>query len=131
MLIYLDTVVVIYAIEGAAALQTRSRERLASANSAADELATSDLTRLECLVHPIRRNDPVLHPQYLRFLQGTKILNLPASVFDKAAGIRARHNYEIADSLHLAAALLGGCGLFLTNDNRLSGFPDIQVEILP
>jgi predicted nucleic acid-binding protein len=37
----------------------------------------------------------------------------------------------LADSLHLAAAVEGGCDRFLTNDARLSRFPDIPVEVLP
>ncbi len=36
-----------------------------------------------------------------------------------------------ADALHLVAAVEDGCGLLLTNDHRLSGFPDIPVEVLP
>ena len=48
MLIYLDTVIVIYTIEGAPAFQARAVARLAAANAAGDSIATSDLTRLEC-----------------------------------------------------------------------------------
>jgi hypothetical protein len=31
----------------------------------------------------------------------------------------------------LVYAVVGKCGAFLTNDVRLSGFPDITVEVLP
>jgi predicted nucleic acid-binding protein len=34
------------------------------------------------------------------------------------------------DSLHLAAAVEHGYGLFLTNDVQLRRFPDITVEVL-
>jgi uncharacterized protein len=44
--------------------------------------------------------------------------------------IRAIQNYRLGDALHLAAAIESGCGLFLTNDHRLAGFPDIPVEVL-
>jgi hypothetical protein len=33
--------------------------------------------------------------------------------------------------LHLAAAIEAGCDRFLTNDNRLTTFPDLPVEVLP
>ena len=32
--------------------------------------------------------------------------------------------------IHLATAIEAGCSLFLTNDQRLSGFPDIPIEVL-
>jgi len=52
-------------------------------------------------------------------------------VFDRATVIRATNNFKLADSLHLAAAVEAGCDRFLTNDNRLSVFTDIAVEVLP
>ena len=131
MLIYLDTVIVIYAIEGAQAFQQRAVARLATAKTAGDDISTSDLTRLESLVGPIRNNDLTLQQDYLRFLQTTTVLPLSSSVYDQAARIRALDNYTVADSLHLAVAIAGNCGLFLTNDARLSGFAGLAIEILP
>jgi hypothetical protein len=37
----------------------------------------------------------------------------------------------LADSLHLTGAVEAGCNRFLTNDRRLSAFPDVTVEVLP
>ena len=130
MLIYLDSVVVIYAVEGAPALQARAKARLSALHSAGDELATSDLSRLECLIQPLRKKDVALMAVFLRFLGRTKLLPLPGTVSDNATEIRAIHNYSTLDSLHLAAALAGGCGAFLTNDSRLAGFHDLAVEML-
>ena len=130
MLYYLDTVIVIYAIEGAPAFQARANARLAAANAAGDNVATSDLTRLECLVQPLRNNNVVLQSDYAQFLDKTKVLPLTPAVYDKAAQIRAAHKYPLADSLHLAAAMLGQCDRFLTNDVRLASFHGITVEIL-
>jgi len=60
-----------------------------------------------------------------------QVVPITTAVFDRAALIRATHNYKLADSLHLAAAVESGCDRFLTNDSRLSSFPDIPVEVLP
>jgi predicted nucleic acid-binding protein len=49
------------------------------------------------------------------------------AVFRKAAAIRATHNFRTPDALHLAAAMMGGCDVFLTNDAGLKGFPGIAV----
>jgi hypothetical protein len=54
MFVYLDSVICIYAIEGAASFKTRARTRLVSMKSAGDQPAISDLTWLECRVKPIR-----------------------------------------------------------------------------
>lgn len=53
------------------------------------------------------------------------------AVFERATAIRAAFNFKLGDSLHLSAAVDGGCDRFLTNDNRLSRFTDIVVEVLP
>jgi predicted nucleic acid-binding protein len=55
---------------------------------------------------------------------------LTTAVYDRATVLRARHNFKLADSLHLAAAIEGGCDRLLTNDYRLSRCTDIAVEVL-
>ena len=61
---------------------------------------------------------------------GVKVYLLTAAVCDRAALIRAQHRFRTPDSLHLAAAGENGCDLFLTNDPKLSTFPDVNVEVL-
>jgi predicted nucleic acid-binding protein len=133
MLVYLDTVICIYAIEGAPSFQARARARLAALRAAGDQPAISDLTWLECRVKPIRLGDAVALADMEAFLTGSDVVRvpLPTAVYERACRIRAVHNYKLADAIHLAAAVEGGCGLFLTHDHRLSGFPDITVEVLP
>jgi predicted nucleic acid-binding protein len=58
-------------------------------------------------------------------------VSLPFAVYERACRIRAVQNFKLGDALHLAAAVEGGCGAFLTNDRRLNSFPDIPVEVLP
>jgi predicted nucleic acid-binding protein len=101
--------------------------------AAGDQPAISDLTWLECRVKPIRLGDAVALADMEAFLTGSDVVRapMPTAVYERACRIRAVHNYRLADALHLAAAAESGCGLFLTNDRRLSGFPDITVEVLP
>jgi predicted nucleic acid-binding protein len=131
MLIYLDSVIVIYAIEGDAALQQSVKSRIAAASITGDQFATSDLTRLECLIRPLRLKDTRLRAAFTQFLAGTAVLGLSPPVFDLAAQARADHRLSVTDALHLATAILGNCGLFLTNDARLAKFPQIAVETMP
>lgn len=133
MLIYLDTVICIYAVEGAPSFQKRATARLATMKATGDQPALSDLTWLECRVKPIRLGDTAALADMELLLTASNIVRLPMpfEVYERACHIRAVHNYKLADSLHLATAVENGCGVFLTNDYRLSSFPDITVEVLP
>jgi predicted nucleic acid-binding protein len=133
MLVYLDSVIVIYAIEGPPPFQARARARIASLTAAGDQAAVSDLTALECRVKPIRLGDAALLADFDTFLDGADMVRLPLStaVFERATHVRADHNFKLGDSLHLAAAVEAGCSVFLTNDARLGRFPDLTVEVLP
>jgi predicted nucleic acid-binding protein len=133
MLIYLDTVICIYAVEGAATFQIRARTRLLALRTAGDQPVISDLTWLEGRVKPMRMVDAFALANMEAFLTASDVVRvpLPFAVYEKACRIRAVHNFKLADALHLAAAVESGCGLFLTNDYRLSSFTDIAVEVLP
>jgi uncharacterized protein len=132
-LIYLDSVIVIYAVEGAPAFQARARARIADMRAAGDRAVASDLTWLECRVKPLRLGDAALLADFDNFLAAPDVLRvaLPTPVFERATVIRAQHNFKLGDALHLAAAVESGCHIFLTYDLRLSRFPDITVEVLP
>lgn len=95
--------------------------------------AISDLTWLECRVKPIRLGDAAALADMEAFLTGSDVVRtpMPTTVYERACQIRALHHYKLGDALHLAATVESGCGLFLTNDYRLSSFPDMNVEVLP
>ncbi len=133
MLVYLDAVICIYAVEGAPSFQARARARLAAMRAAGDRPAISDLNWLECRVKPIRLCDAAALADMEAFLTASDVVRvaLPTAVYERACRIRAVPYYKLADALHLAAAVEGGCGKFLTNDHRLNGFPDLPVEVLP
>lgn len=67
------------------------------------------------------------------FLTASDVVREPlhTAVYERARGVPAVNNQKLADTLHLAVAVKGGCGLFLANDHRLSGFPHISVVVLP
>jgi hypothetical protein len=82
--------------------------------------------------------------RFFRFFHGPNLrtLGLTASMHLRASAIRGVYfypavagappkRYGLADALHLATAIEAGCDVFMTNDNPLSNFPDITVEVLP
>lgn len=143
MLYYLDTVIVIYAVEGIAADKQRAKVYLDALERAGCRFAISDLTRTECLVPVLGAGSQRLS-DFCRFFHepNLRTLALTAGMFDRAAAIRGSNmypslppgqpkRYGLADALHLAVAIESGCDVFLTNDNQLAGFPDITIEKLP
>jgi predicted nucleic acid-binding protein len=144
VLYYLDTVIVIYAVEGNPAEQQRALNHLAALEQAGHRFAISELTRTECLVPLFGPGGGLRLSDFFRFFHGPNLrtLSLTAAMHARAAAIRGGHvypavqaaqprRYGLADALHLAAAIESGCDVFLTNDNQLSNFPDVTIEVLP
>jgi predicted nucleic acid-binding protein len=131
MVIYCDSVILIYFFEGAPAFQARAAARLSTLGSG-DRIAVSDLTRLECRLKPLRLGDAATLALYDGLFARSDVIVVPitTAVFDQATLLRANWNFKLADSLHLAAAVEARCDRFLTNDTRLSAFTGIPVEVL-
>ena len=133
MLYYRDTNIVIYAVEGQPPFQQCARTHIAALENAGHRFVVSELTWTEFLVVPLRAGTGPLLLDYQRFFLGPHLttISLTAAAHQRAAMIRGIHRYGLADSLHLAVALECRLDRFLSNDNRLAGFPDIPVDVLP
>lgn len=144
MLYYLDTNIVIYAVQAGASEHRRAIGHLGALELAGHRFAISELTRTEALILPFQPGNGQLLQDFFRFFHGPNLqtLSLTAPMHARASAIRGGHaypaipqaqpkRYGLADALHLADAIESGCDRFLTNDNRLSNFPDITVEELP
>jgi predicted nucleic acid-binding protein len=138
MPVYRDTCIVIYSVEGQASFQHRAQAHIAALEATGHSFLISDLTRCECLVHPLGRGDSTLLLSYQRFFVSRSLAtkSLTPSIYDRAARIRGQYRYDggrsygLVDSVHLAATIEFGCDRLLTNDARLNSFPEIAVEIL-
>ncbi len=58
------------------------------------------------------------------------LVDFTGAIFRRAAEIRASHGFKTPDALHLAAAVVGGCSAFLTNDAQLARFSGLTVEVV-
>jgi predicted nucleic acid-binding protein len=67
MIVYLDTNIVIYTVEQNPVYGPKARTRLATARAAGDTLMISDLTRMECLVGPLKSGDTAVEADYHTF----------------------------------------------------------------
>ncbi len=132
MLIYLDSVIVIYYLDANDQFHQHAEQRLAALRAAGDEIVISDMTRLECRVQPLNQGDAIRLAIFDNFfrLPDVKRVQLTTAVYDRATEIRAKYAFKTPDAIHLAAAVEAGCGAFLTHDVRLARFTGIPVEIL-
>jgi predicted nucleic acid-binding protein len=115
--IYLDSCVVIYAVEDPGTRGDAVRGRLARAGDEA--VAVSPLVAMECLVGPLRRGDLELEARYRTVLALFHQLAVPADVFERAARLRAALGLRTPDAPHLATAQVHGCSALWTDDQRL------------
>jgi len=116
-LIYLDSCMLIYAVEDQGRRGETVRRHLSSSRN---RVAISPLVVLECMVGPLKRDDLALRDQYANAIARCELLSLGLPEFLRAAELRARHALRTADALHLAAAQLHGCDALWTNDSRLA-----------
>lgn len=131
--VYLDTNIVIYAIEGHPPLDAPIGDLFDLLQSGQVTGFLSRLTLAEALVLPLRNADDARARAYLDLFASGR---LATARFDTepvvltAASLRARSRLMLADALHLATAIEAGCDLFLTNDLRLAGKAAIDVATL-
>jgi len=85
---------------------------------------------MECLVGPLKSGDAAAEADVHAFLVVTRVVGITAAVCDRAARIRAAHNFKAMDALQLAAAAEHGAAVFLTADARLGSFTGLTVEVL-
>jgi predicted nucleic acid-binding protein len=126
---YLDAVIIIYAVENTQPFAPAVDAKLSVSDLT---LVTSELSRLECRVKPLRDGNTKLLQDFDKFFINTinELVPLTRDVIDCATELRARYNLKTPDTLHLGAALVSNCDVFLTNDQRLSRCQEIMVETI-
>lgn len=128
MRLYLEATVTIYLVER---VQPFFPMVFARVSSPGVDLVASDLTRMECLIKPLKMSDAAATALFAAYFSTIEVVALPSAVFDRAADIRARfHKLKTPDALHLAAAIEARCDALLTNDSDFLACPDIRVEVI-
>ena len=120
MRLYVDTNVIVYAVEGAAEFRAPARSWLAHASRARAHFLTSFLTEFECRVGPFREKNFGMLDTYSAFLRQPSWLLRPITldVLRRAAAIRGEHNLKAPDAIHAATCIESRCDVFLTNDRK-------------
>jgi predicted nucleic acid-binding protein len=132
MNVCLDANIVIYLVERNPLWEPKASARIAAYRAAGDDIAVSDVARVECLVGPFQTGNAADLASYAAFFAGlgSRMLVVTVAAWERAAQIRATYAFSALDSLHLATAVEHGCLRFLTNDAQLRSFPDVVVDVL-
>jgi predicted nucleic acid-binding protein len=136
--VYLDTNIIIYAVEGAALARPSLLHLLSQVDAGVLTATTSELTLAEVLVRPLRDGNAVLADAYRRSISNgaaLRIARVSRVVLERAAALRAAQaSLKLPDAIHAATALLAGCTTFLSNDARfesVAGLPVLLLSKLP
>jgi predicted nucleic acid-binding protein len=95
-------------------------------------LGTSALTFSELLARPYRSRDTVLAQQYLQLARSEDWLaveHVSPNVIELAARLRATTRMRLPDAIHVATAVVSGCGHILTYDRGMTSLPQLQHPI--
>ncbi len=126
----LDTVAFIYFIEEHPAYLPIVEPVFQAIDTGHCKGVTSGVTLLEVLVVPYRAGNLDLANRYEALLTRSRHLRLIEPTRDQlraAAHVRAVHRVRTPDALQLAAALVGGCSVFVTNDRDLPSVTGLRV----
>lgn len=117
-LIYVDACLLIYQLEAHPVFGLQMTAAMQQHHESTS--AISPLVKLECLVAPKKRGDPVLQRSFEAMFRQFVSLDMPEVIYLEAAALRARFALNTPDALHLACAQHHGCDALWTNDERLA-----------
>lgn len=127
--IFLDTAPVIYFLDENSLFKAETDKIFKDILKSRAKFVASPITCEEYLTFPYRDNDEKSVENFWQFIKKFRIniRRIDNAVAIEAAKIRAEYRHiKTADALQLAAAICGGCDLFLTNDKQLKQFGKIK-----
>ncbi len=134
MKLFLDACAVIDLIESQQEQGRKTRLRVNDVLKSNGQLIVSRLSFLECRVLPLKSKNSVLLDCYdqLFKLPGLQIVELNATVIDKATELRANHSSSLRtpDAIQLACAINFRADQFVTGDKKLAAIQEISVIIV-
>jgi len=128
--VYLDTNLFIYLLEGYPDFADVLRALYTRIDQGEQEAVTSELTIAEVLVKPLIDGNRRLAQAYMQAVQSRGAFRVEPvrwSVLTEAARLRAEGGLKLPDAIHMATAMLTGCAMFLTNDERLRDVGSVTV----
>jgi predicted nucleic acid-binding protein len=128
-LVYVDTNVFIYFLEGDRDAGARAEALFAHADRVGAVLLTSELTAAECLYKPHKDGNLRLASLYGDLFDSgeVQIIPLTGDLARRAAGDAGALGLRLIDSIHYLSALEAGCDVFVSADARFRSGPYMRV----
>ncbi len=133
--VFLDACAIIYWVEGCDpwyGIFQQQLKRLQQAHGTV-RIAISDLSRLECLVKPLRDKNPDIVSLYETFFHHPDLIiqKLIPSVIEQALKIRVEHGLKTPDAIQAACALEVGQPIsFMTADRKFLDVDGLDVALI-
>ncbi len=120
--VFIDTAPIIYFLENSS-LYMESMERFfVKCVKEHKQIVISALTVEEYLVSPYSNGQMEYVDNFKRFIKymDVEVVDIDATIAERGAKIRGQYkNFKAMDSLQIAAAVVGKCDVFFTNDKQL------------
>ena len=132
-LLGIDTAPFIYFVEQHPTYLNLMREVLKLVDGGTILACSSVITLTELLTMPLRSGNFNLANEYRRLLyysRNFRLIPVSVTIAERAALIRAQHNFRTPDAIQIATALHCGCDAFLTNDVKLKRVTELRVLVL-
>jgi predicted nucleic acid-binding protein len=131
--VYLDTNIIIYAVEGFPDYADKIKALLDELDAAEIIVVTSELTLAEVLVKPLQDGNVKIQQAYKDFLLPTpvfEVVPISLSILESSADVRAKTKLKLPDAIHWATFQDCKCNSFLTNDDAFKSLRLTEVKIL-
>ena len=128
--VYLDANAFIYGAEGVQPYFDHVAPMIRAVVAGTQRAVPSEVTLAECLVGPIKRQDPDGERAFYDLLRthgGLVVAPVTRAVLIEAARLRAATRLKLSDAIHAASARPLGCGVLLTNDAGIGAVPGVEV----
>ncbi len=129
-LIGIETAPFIYFVEQNPTYIARMRAIFGYVKAHSITVITSALTLTEVLVLPLQTAQTHYVHEYREMLLNTKqitTIGVSTVIAEQAAELRVKYGLKTPDAIHVATAIVTGCGAFLTNDRNLSRVAEISI----
>ncbi len=132
-IVYLDTNIFIYAVEGYEPEEAFLRELLSALDGKSLAAVTSEFTLAELLVKPFELGRDDVVSAYIDLVQDSEritVAPVDRAILIEAARQRATLGILMPDAIHVATAMASACDVFLTNDRKLKLPPELALSLL-
>jgi predicted nucleic acid-binding protein len=131
--VYLDTNIVIYAIEGFADLAVQDSSFVASLGRCTN-CRRHQRTHLSRSLNQTTERSKSAGARSLSEIpdptSALQVVPISREILEEAARLRAMTKLKLPDAIHLATATLNGCDCFLTNDDSFKSITTANIKIL-